>query len=909
MGTPHAAAIGSPPVCTSRAFLDWKDRLISFRLAECPVARPTTYYVDPNGGSDANSGLTAAAPVQTLGKAESLLAAGNAAVLLKRGTVFYQVRAYPLGIVSGGAVGTNTVTVDKAATLNYGEAGQAVTLTGGASETLTIASVTDSGPNTAYTFTSNIAAAGHTALVLSGLDGILVRAPHCTVGTYGRGAAPIISAFGTYGTPTQAGGQPYAAGLYYNSNSFLPNTDAGRNDAYSRTWSLPEARAVAVFRELNDAENPYRWLQGGSAAQVDANPGTWWQDTTAHILYVHFSDDSQARDANHGAAAGRNYEAAYVNSCNAITTANVDDVRIDGVRVDGYGAGSGHPVYGIKGDCEGTNAQVVSGCQSYYGGNHGIGVLGGGAGGIVTYYRCRAGLVTTSWGGAFVTYAGGGGNESLLVGCDSHIPCQPVGLQPVFGTPFFCHCSDLLLPTGYTAGNALTFPSFGVMGLSAGSVVTFTGGTSEAKNFTVTGCDQRTGVVTLDSPVAHADHTGWNYAAGPQAGRPVSYAPSLVLLDGCFVPEGPFQSSTPFGGTSAGLPYADLRDCRTFVVGDRMATRSPAFIDSQPQVAALTAASQVPTSAPSVTLAVPLSESLGPQQGTVITLSGGPSPAEFKVIKGVVASTGVVSFTEDIAGSGRSLIHFAINCGTGQTTPLPPAATSAYTCFINCRWDGAGLATPQYGDTGTYDVYVPGAGNVFLNCQVSMDYRSVGSPQSSQYRGLLAAGGSARPGASFYNCSFRVRAGCRDAPCFDAAAARGAGPSIVKVFNSLVALETAEGSQAITGEALVALGNVAASQSNNAYAGATALTGQAGYDNDPYYVELGTEAAGPGHPAPDSGLLSAHNQLVLGVYRLEYDAEGVARSLTSPAIGPLEPIRPAAAAAAKGSRPAPKGGH
>jgi len=91
MGTPYQTAVGTPPVCTSLAFLDWRDELIEYRLAECPIPRGTTRYVDFTLGNDSNAG-TEAAPWKTVAKVNTEIAAAatnaNLAILFKRGEIW-----------------------------------------------------------------------------------------------------------------------------------------------------------------------------------------------------------------------------------------------------------------------------------------------------------------------------------------------------------------------------------------------------------------------------------------------------------------------------------------------------------------------------------------------------------------------------------------------------------------------------------------------------------------------------------------------------------------------------------------------------------------------------------------------------------------------------------------------------
>ena len=56
MGTTYQNAVGAPPVCTSRAWQTWYKNLLAYRLAECPIARATTYYFSQRGSDSTGDG-------------------------------------------------------------------------------------------------------------------------------------------------------------------------------------------------------------------------------------------------------------------------------------------------------------------------------------------------------------------------------------------------------------------------------------------------------------------------------------------------------------------------------------------------------------------------------------------------------------------------------------------------------------------------------------------------------------------------------------------------------------------------------------------------------------------------------------------------------------------------------------
>jgi len=338
------------------------------------------------------------------------------------------------------------------------------------------------------------------------------------------------------------------------------------------------------------------------------------------------------------------------------------------------------------------------------------------------------------------------------------------------------------------------------------------------------------------------------------------------------------------------MPWVDLAGCRTFIINDTLQTRTTASIDTQQQLALLTAASQ---SGYNVTLTTPLSSVLGPSYDVLVLLSGGTSPAEWGRVRDYNAGTGVVSLCETPIGAGRTSILFTIPSGNPAIYPVPSSGASGYTAYINCKWEG-GLTQPlSFASSGLYDIYIPDASNVFLNCQFIMDNRGSVNPQGSSYRGIFSAGGSALKCASFYNCLFWSRAAGNDYATVDSATAIGSGASPLKIYNSLIMLDSGISAQNTTTGSPVGIGNIAANQANNAYAGCAFATDATGYSNDPYFVELPTQSV-VGHPDPASPLLSVNNQTVKSpsgtTYRLEYDALWNTRNTTTPAIGPYEPL-------------------
>jgi hypothetical protein len=84
----YSSVVGNPPSILSKSWLDWHNKLLNYRLSECPSARGTTYYFAQNG-NDANNGLSTGSPKKTLSAAQTILNAApsnaNIALLFRRG--------------------------------------------------------------------------------------------------------------------------------------------------------------------------------------------------------------------------------------------------------------------------------------------------------------------------------------------------------------------------------------------------------------------------------------------------------------------------------------------------------------------------------------------------------------------------------------------------------------------------------------------------------------------------------------------------------------------------------------------------------------------------------------------------------------------------------------------------------
>ena len=304
---------------------------------------------------------------------------------------------------------SNTVTLAVPVPLSI-SAGEAVTLTGGTPE---VKGVTGYNPATGVVTFQNIANSGHTALELEA--GLSINTPNVTVTDYGDGSPghtaastkPVLSQFNT----------PYYISAW--------QTNSQRGDGLTNTYTQSETGNVAWVRIAGDTTSLLR--KQTSAADVDANPGSWYADGGR----VWVSPLPRSGPVNNGI---RLYEAVYSSHAVGIVVGDVPGVRLHNIRVDGYGASAVIPDfsyngYGIQGGVQGTNNLVVDGCECYYNGRHSIANVCG-QGGIVTIAGCRTAW-TTSDGINTVIYATAGGQEALFWENDA------VAGQAAVGQSFF----------------------------------------------------------------------------------------------------------------------------------------------------------------------------------------------------------------------------------------------------------------------------------------------------------------------------------------------------------------------------------------------------------------------------------------------------------------------------------------
>ena len=224
--------------------------------------------------------------------------------------------------------------------------------------------------------------------------------------------------------------------------------------------------------------------------------------------------------------------------------------------------------------------------------------------------------------------------------------------------------------------------------------------------------------------------------------------------------------------------------------------------------------------------------------------------------------------------------HFADGGAANGTNPdvatLGDVQGSQYNVYIGCKassrlvWDALGGSDVAMLTTDS--------GGLHLNGDYKFDFRAAGLTLGQ--RSVWQTAGTVAPYFQASHCRFTLGGAVNAYYNLY----RNAGTPGTVFKNCFFGVE---GGVNISSSFSLNTGNNAANLANNAYSDVTSYLGTSGYSNDPFAVELSGLPGGP--PLPGSPLLSANEQPLLS-YRLGYDALGIPRSSTLPAIGPYEPL-------------------
>jgi hypothetical protein len=220
--------------------------------------------------------------------------------------------------------------------------------------------------------------------------GLTINKSHVTVDDYGTGKRkPLFNRFA----------------ITYNTSWTL---DSGA--VYRRA----ETNDIAWFRQQNDLTTAFS--RQNSIANVQANPGSFWWDSTGKILYM------QSVDGIAPTSSFRAYEAVTSNATAASSgiLVTADDVRVQNIRCDGWGCDRTTPhnntAYNFMSQLTAGQSALFVGCEGYYSGSHIMGTLDTGAGGITTWISPRFGwqMYTSAGNTAINGYSHNGGHEFFV---------------------------------------------------------------------------------------------------------------------------------------------------------------------------------------------------------------------------------------------------------------------------------------------------------------------------------------------------------------------------------------------------------------------------------------------------------------------------------------------------------------
>ncbi len=217
-------------------------------------------------------------------------------------------------------------------------------------------------------------------------DGLVVDRPHVTVDSYSASGDPLSAKkplFSRFEPPVP-------------SHAWVPVGPG--------TYSVSTSADVAWVKYWNDDETVFRRME--NLDDCLATAGSWhWESGQ---LYVHnFTDqDLSASDLR--------IEYVLKNQGTGIWIKDVPDVRIMGLHVEGFGAGTpgdeSYTGYAIESDVTGSGRTVVSECDTFYSGRHSITKIGQGQGGSLVVVRCRMGWLVND-NIDVVSYTSLGGQE------------------------------------------------------------------------------------------------------------------------------------------------------------------------------------------------------------------------------------------------------------------------------------------------------------------------------------------------------------------------------------------------------------------------------------------------------------------------------------------------------------------
>ena len=276
-------------------------------------------------------------------------------------------------------------------------------------------------------------------------DTLTVNRDNVTISDYGSGNRPFFNCFA----------EKIASGSTWTSEG---------SDVYSITvtdtigWIRDEAD------RLGETNGMFALASSNSGGGAGASDYWWYQDTGTDTLYVHLNGvDPDTLDL----------EYSISNEDSGIRVTNVDGVRINNIRIDGYSysqtSGNHNSGYAIMTQVANGKAVYVTNCETYFGSPHILGhLVSGSGGGIVMFSNCTYGYADYGGSGGETLlnfYEGSGGGQFY----DMNNTCM-YGLAPSYewtyttnkarGRSVYAHStggntSDLVVSYGHTVKNSI----------------------------------------------------------------------------------------------------------------------------------------------------------------------------------------------------------------------------------------------------------------------------------------------------------------------------------------------------------------------------------------------------------------------------------------------------------------------
>lgn len=162
---------------------------------------------------------------------------------------------------------------------------------------------------------------------------------------------------------------------------------------------------------------------GGNAALVANYPGSFWQDRVNGVVYVQYLNSASPIRNNPSHAT----EALFENFFTGVRMDDVDDVKLEGAHLRGWGMSmihdAGYQGYAWASSASGSNNLLVKDCISAYFNRHAGGMTNGYSGGILTVYNCDFGFGYEDM--SVPGYSSTGGQDYWMAYCRAIGPVLP----------------------------------------------------------------------------------------------------------------------------------------------------------------------------------------------------------------------------------------------------------------------------------------------------------------------------------------------------------------------------------------------------------------------------------------------------------------------------------------------------